>query len=610
MLFFYRLSAPYDSVVDLTKQWWLGDWIRSLHRYASDFAVPLVIIHIIRMFSEKKSNGQRTLTWISGVFCLIFLLALGWTGFILVWDRQAQELAIIGAQIISVIPFFENIISSSFSGVTNIPTSFFFINLYLHVALPLGLILALWFHTSRLNQPRWVPKKKYSLYVIGIFILFALLNPVELSTKANLFLIRETFYVDFYYNAIILLHQMTDSNQILTLLFFALPFLILILIPFVPILNKRKEKPTVQTNQKSCEGSKQCTEDCPFEAIEMVPRTEGEGSEDVAAVLEDLCVGCGICLASCSQLSIGPTAKSASQQLERTRNLKKSTQDFELLICYCSYEHNERQLVKKIKTSEYSKIEKMSFFPMKCMGELHIATLNNLSFMFKNVLVVSCPTSICQNRSGVQLFKDRMFGTRGPKLPQMSDFKNVKHFEVGSSEYLITPIEKSSLSQKISAFLTSLILLFSGSQLTNLKWGEPINYSILRVALRLPPEYSEKCRKLSKVEIEKRPMHMRQNRECIKTPVKYKLTLWIDQTETWHSNVQSLGLHSDKPYIVDHDMDITSGPHKIKITLESDSQSASVPNYNYEFETKFLSGNRTILFYNANARQLSYKNEE
>jgi formate hydrogenlyase subunit 6/NADH:ubiquinone oxidoreductase subunit I len=608
LLFVYRLSAPYESIVELSKQWWLGGWIRSLHRYASDFAIFFVFIHVIRMFAEKKTFGARTLAWISGVFCLLLLLGIGWTGFVLVWDRQGQELATIGAQLLSVIPLFENVITRSFSGVNNISSSFFFMNLFLHVALPLGMVLALWIHTSRLNQPRWVPEKNYSWYVVGFLILFSLLSPVDIAAKANLFLIRETFYVDLYYNAMILFHHIAGSNY--TLLFFLTPFFLLMLIPFVMAPNKKNLKPISQTDQKRCEGCQQCYEDCPFEAIQMVPRTEGIGSINVASVFASKCIGCGICSASCSQLSIGPTAKTASVQLERVRNFKANAKSFDLVICYCSFEHCETELTKKLQNSAYSNFAHYSFFPIECMGELHIATINSLSASFKNVLAISCPTSICQNRSGVQLFKDRIFGARGPKLPRMSDFQNVKHFEIASNESLINLTEKSSLNQKISLILATFILMLAASQLTNIKWGEPINYSVLRTALRLPPQYLEECRDLSREEIEKRPLHMRKTSECIRTPANYNLVLWLDEKDVWHTEVKSPGLNSDKPYVVDYDMEIPSGHHKIKITLDSGLTAETVQNYVYEFESDFAVGNRTVLYYNVNARQLSFKNAE
>jgi hypothetical protein len=192
----------------------------------------------------------------------------------------------------------------------------------------------------------------------------------------------------------------------------------------------------------------------------------------------------------------------------------------------------------------------------------------------------------------------------------MSDFKNVEHLEIAASEPLLDQIDKPSLNQKVTLALATLILMFAGSQLTNIKWGEPINYSILRVALRLPPQYTEECRELSKAEIEKRPLHMRKNTECIKAPISYKLSLWIDEKEVWQTDVKSRGLSSDKPYIVDRDMDITSAMHSVKITLDSGSTATNVQNYTYEFSSSFAMGNRTVLYYNANTRQLSHKNAE
>jgi ferredoxin len=605
LLFFYRLTAPYESVVEMSKEWWLGGWIRSLHRYASDFAVVFVFIHVVRMFAEKKHYGARTLAWISGVFCLFFLFGLGWTGFVLVWDRQGQELAVIGAQLLSLIPIFENVITRSFSGITPLGSSFFFMNLFLHVAVPLGMVIALWIHTSRLNQPRWVPEKKYSWYVVGFLILYSLLNPVDISSKANLFLIRETFYVDIYYNLMIIFHDFASSKY--TLFFFILPFLLLIFVPYLFAPKKEEQNPKAQTDQKRCEGCQQCYEDCPFEAIKMVPRSEGSGSEIVAAVFDSKCVGCGICSASCSQLSIGPSAKSASIQLERTRQLKANTSIFDLVIVYCESEHTQESLALKLKETEYEKFKDISFYPIACLGELHIATLNVLSTQFTQVLVVSCPESICQNRSGVQLFKDRIFGQRGPKLPRMSDFKNVNHYEIAQSESLTLPHEKSSFTQKVVLIVASLTLMFLSTRLTNLPWSEPATHSGLRLTLRMPAQYLEECRELSKEEIEKRPLHMRKNKECSRTPIKYKIKLKLDGKDYWQSELSSPGLHSDKPYVIDQDFEITHGTHSIQLYIDSGHDLPQIPNYKYEFEANFAMSQRIIVFYNTTLRQIMHK---
>ncbi|NIP14161.1 MAG: hypothetical protein GWN02_29880, partial [Gemmatimonadetes bacterium] len=98
LLLFYRIGAPYASVARITEQAWLGRWIRRLHRYASDAAVVAVVVHAFRMFAQGRSWGPRALAWVSGLVLLFVLFVCGWTGYVMVWDVQAQLLAVEGAR--------------------------------------------------------------------------------------------------------------------------------------------------------------------------------------------------------------------------------------------------------------------------------------------------------------------------------------------------------------------------------------------------------------------------------------------------------------------------------------------------------------------------------
>src|SRR5262245_36586078 len=49
LLVFYRVSAPWVSVDRIANDPWLGSWIRSLHRFASDAMVIAIGIHAFRM---------------------------------------------------------------------------------------------------------------------------------------------------------------------------------------------------------------------------------------------------------------------------------------------------------------------------------------------------------------------------------------------------------------------------------------------------------------------------------------------------------------------------------------------------------------------------------
>src|SRR3990172_6001045 len=144
LLFFYRLGAPYASVAALTAQPWLGRGIRGLHRYASDTAVVAALVHALRVYAQRRSWGPRTLAWITGLILLFVVFVSGWTGYVMVWDVQAQVLATEGARLFDVLPIFSEPISRAFVGERPIPGAFFFLNLFAHIAFPIGLGLVVW----------------------------------------------------------------------------------------------------------------------------------------------------------------------------------------------------------------------------------------------------------------------------------------------------------------------------------------------------------------------------------------------------------------------------------------------------------------------------------
>jgi len=63
LIVFYRVAAPWESVAGLTANLWIGNWVRGLHRYASDAAVVATLVHAFRMFAQGRSWGARALAW-------------------------------------------------------------------------------------------------------------------------------------------------------------------------------------------------------------------------------------------------------------------------------------------------------------------------------------------------------------------------------------------------------------------------------------------------------------------------------------------------------------------------------------------------------------------
>src|SRR5512141_954423 len=53
----YRVGSPAASVARIASDPWLGSWMRSLHRYASDLFIAAAVVHLLRMFAQSRSWG-------------------------------------------------------------------------------------------------------------------------------------------------------------------------------------------------------------------------------------------------------------------------------------------------------------------------------------------------------------------------------------------------------------------------------------------------------------------------------------------------------------------------------------------------------------------------
>ena len=75
------VTEAYDSVHDLTHgQWYLGGVMRSLHRYASDALVVMMVLHMLREFAFDRYRGTRFFSWITGVPMTWLVIGAGGDG--------------------------------------------------------------------------------------------------------------------------------------------------------------------------------------------------------------------------------------------------------------------------------------------------------------------------------------------------------------------------------------------------------------------------------------------------------------------------------------------------------------------------------------------------
>ena len=82
----------------------LGWFLRAVHGWGSDFMIAIVLIHMTQVFLFGAYKFPRELTWIVGVFLLLFTLGMAFTGQVLRFDQDAYWGLGIGASILSRVP--------------------------------------------------------------------------------------------------------------------------------------------------------------------------------------------------------------------------------------------------------------------------------------------------------------------------------------------------------------------------------------------------------------------------------------------------------------------------------------------------------------------------
>lgn len=149
LAFYYKptLEEANKSVARIMTEVPLGWIIRSVHFWSASFMIAIVFVHMISIWLVKAYRKPRELTWMSGVFLLLFTLGFGFTGYLLPWDDLSLSATKVGTDIPRSIPVVGAWVTNLLRGGEDVTgdtlTRFFGI----HVSvLPLFLILLLGIH--------------------------------------------------------------------------------------------------------------------------------------------------------------------------------------------------------------------------------------------------------------------------------------------------------------------------------------------------------------------------------------------------------------------------------------------------------------------------------
>ena len=426
LIFFYRVSAPYASVAQLTGAPWTGNWVRSFHRYASDAAVLFTLVHALRMYAQGRSWGPRALAWITGVLMLLLVFVCGWTGYVMVWDTFGQLLVREGTRILDTLPVLSEPTSRIFTGERPIPSVFFFLNLFAHVGLPLAFLVGLWLHVTRLARPPLVPPRPLLWGVIGVVLALAIGRPLTMSPEASAFRFPAQVNADWFYAFWLPLSRSMSAGTALAGA--AVTSLALLLVPVATRRRGTLAPPASHVDENICTGCRQCSIDCPYEAITMLPLSEGRATE-VARVTSDLCVSCGICAGSCAPMGVGPAGRTGRDQLVRVRAFLASEERKAGEIVAVCCERGAGRFGRMLA------VEGAALYPVDCAGNLHTSVIELLiRGGTGGVLVIACPPRDCWNREGPRWLLERIYHDREAELQRRVDRHRVRVAYANGSE--------------------------------------------------------------------------------------------------------------------------------------------------------------------------------
>ncbi len=292
-----------------------GAVVRGIHRWGAAAMMITTILHMLRVYFTDRHRSWRWLPWVSGVMLLMFVLFVGITGYLLVWDARAYSLVVSTQAWLAAVPLIGQWLSTFFIGGDAIRdftlTRFFFF----HIGGATFIFWLIWMHFIRLNEPVVTPSRAVNFLTLGFILVAAGVYPAvnvtnELIAQHPVLAVDKAFIAsdapaqignlvaviryDAWYLFPYYLMEKVGVNWTWIILGFAA--ILLLVAPFYP---KDRRDNIAEVIEAKCTGCTFCSLDCPFEAITMQERAPGSKFKLIAVVFAPRCSECGICVGAC-----------------------------------------------------------------------------------------------------------------------------------------------------------------------------------------------------------------------------------------------------------------------------------------------------------------------
>ncbi len=410
------VTQAFASVEYMTgEQWYAAGLMRSLHRYASDGLVAVMLLHMLREFALDRFRGVRWFGWATGIAVLLLVTIAGISGYWLVWDRLAQYVAIVSTEWLDHLPFFGQPIARNFLSPETLDSRFFTLMIFMHIAVPLIALVGLWLHLQRVTKPRINPPMGLAVGAGLSLLMLSAVHPATSQGAANLAQVPGSVGLDWFYLGAYPLLE-TFSGEVT----WSAALALLVIMGAIPWLPPMKRQRPAAVDLANCNGCARCMNDCPYSAITMQARSDGRPFEGEAVVDPDLCVACGICAGSCptstpfrrlSDLVPGidlPDRSIAAIRADADAEGARIAGPARIMVFGCI----------NAGVAAACRAADVGVVSLNCTGQLPPSFIDYVISrkLADGVLIAGCRENGCHNRFGARWTADRLAGERDPYL--------------------------------------------------------------------------------------------------------------------------------------------------------------------------------------------------